>query len=108
MKRAPSEYDFIALTPVQSSLTLQQRIERILDSIGFEFLRRENDGSFVYQFPERGALKANYQHKVYQEPELGRVEADCLIYYDGLDSEILRLFRQNLEKELSDEIIQVA
>ena len=106
MKRAPSEYDFITLTPLLSSLVLQQKIEKILDSLGFEFLRRENDDSFVYQIPDKGTLKANYKHKVYEEPGLGRVEADSLIYYDGLDSRILQQFRQKLEEEFSDEVVR--
>ncbi len=106
MKRAPSEYDFITLNPALPSQVLKQRIEKVLDSLGFEFLRQENDDSFVYQVRDKGTLKANYRHKVYEEPELGRVEADCLIYYDGLDSRILQQFRQKLEKEFSDEVFR--
>ncbi len=106
MKRAPSEYDFIKISHPLSSWVLQQRIEKVLDALGFEFLRRENDDSFVYQFPDKGALKANYRHMLYEEPELGKVEADCLIYYDGLDSRILQQFRQKLEEEFSEEVVR--
>ena len=106
MRHVPSEYDFLTIVPELPAAIMQQRIERVLDTLGFESLRQENDGSLVYQIPNKGTIKAHYGHTTYNDPDIGRREADCLLYYDGLDKTILQHVRERLEEEFNDETVR--
>ena len=108
MRRAESEYDFLTITPQLPPAIMQQRIEHVLDTLGFESLRQENDGGFVYQVPNKGTIKAHYGRAIYDDPELGDREADCLLYYNGLDEVIREQVRERLEEEFNDETVRAA